>query len=72
LDRFVRSKLVKLWTFLDLIFPETIHFQILPYVNGTLYSLLSNGRFALAAKDMGMEEKLIEVTEKLSGDGETR
>jgi hypothetical protein len=46
--------------------------QILPYVNGTLYSLLSNGRFAVAAKDLGIEEKLLEVTKKLDGDGETR
>ena len=48
------------------------YFQILPYVNGTLYSLLSHGRFALAAKDLGIEQKLIEVTQKLDGDGETR
>ena len=45
--------------------------QILPYVNGTLYSLLSCASILSLAKDIGLQEKLVEVSGRLDDQDDT-
>ena len=47
-------------------------FQILPYVNGTLYSLLSSTRILNQAKDIGLQERLIQAANKTDCDEESK
>ena len=45
-------------------------FQILPYVNGTLYSLLTNPKIAASARDLQISEKIKLALESSSNDPE--
>jgi len=47
-------------------------FQILPYVNGTLYSLLSSTRILNQAKNIGLQERLIQASNKNDCDAESK
>ena len=47
-------------------------FQILPYVNGTLYSLLSSNRILNQARNIGLHEQLIQALKDDGCDAESK
>ena len=46
--------------------------KILPYVNGTLYSLLSCNSILNQAKDIGLQERLMQAANDIDSDAESK